>query len=660
MNNNFKIEHLYSLGNYSINDFNLLIVKNSILIYPCQGYLILFNINNFKEILRKFICNSTIKIIKLYDLNSILIIDETSNIFLYNFEDDKIILNQKICNIFNCYDAFIENNYFVISHHSIILNKDLDLDYSTDFFSLFNIKNNKINLIFTKDKKQNNSNIIYNNKVFSFYLDNKINKCDIFDFNNNLLSEINLKEIENPIKLIKILKKDEILILTKKMKMFIFNLNLQTISKIFNFNQNCEIPNFYYFNNEIYFINYLTNLVKFNPDKYSNRENLINEYEIVSDNKNIELLNWNFVINDKYFIVIYSKGIYFINLKTNKIDFILENYLKQSATQNNIIDNFIYCGDLKGNIIKLNIQNKITKLFNIKEGIRAININQDKNTIYFATFKGNIFIIDNSNDNIKKFYFTQDFIDNYYKNNTENTITCLQIIYQKFLIFSNIYGYIFIFDISNGTFLYSFKAHHEQIENKDLNFGSLHLRSEIWTFKVYEKSILNNIKDDIGNFYLATGSEDQTVNIFDISYKNSKEFTNKLIKSMKNHKLAVTCIDIGKRLNTEILISCSDDKTINIYDILKDYELIYNYSFLNKIYGFFTLTYLSLDNYNENNNLLCIGCQNGFMIIFDIFTKEIKFLEKTHYGGIEGLTFKNNIIITSGNDNMINTFKIIN
>ena len=129
---------------------------------------------------------------------------------------------------------------------------------------------------------------------------------------------------------------------------------------------------------------------------------------------------------------------------------------------------------------------------------------------------------------------------------------------------------------------------------------------------------------------------------------------------MKNHKLAVTCIDIGKRLNTEILISCSDDKTINIYDILKDYELIYNYSFLNKIYGFFTLTYLSLDNYNENNNLLCIGCQNGFMIIFDIFTKEIKFLEKTHYGGIEGLTFKNNIIITSGNDNMINSFKIIN
>ena len=45
---------------------------------------------------------------------------------------------------------------------------------------------------------------------------------------------------------------------------------------------------------------------------------------------------------------------------------------------------------------------------------------------------------------------------------------------------------------------------------------------------------------------------------------------------------------------------------------------------------------------------------------FDIIIKEIKILEKTNYGRIEGLTFKNNIIITSGNDNMINTFKIIN
>ena len=658
MNNSFKIEHIYSLGNYTINDYNLLIIKNSILIYPCQGYLILFNINNFKEILRKFICNSIIKVIKLYDSNSILIIDETSNIFLYNFEDGKIILHQKIYNIFNCYDAFIDKNYFVISHHSIILNKELDLDYSFDFFSLFNIQNNKINLIFTKDKKQNNFNIIYDDKIFSFYSDNKIIKCDVFNFENNLLSEINLKEIENSIKLIKIIKKDEILILTKKMKMFIFNLNLQTISKIFNFNENSEIHNFYYYNNEIYFINCLSNLVKFNPDKYINKENLIKDNEIVSDNENIELLNWNFIVNDKYFIVTYSKGLYFINLKTNKIEFILENYLKHSATQNNIIDNFIYAGDLKGNIIKLNIQNKISKLFDIKEGIRAINVNESKNTIYFATFKGNIFILDSSNDNIKKFDFSQEFLNNFYQKNTEYTITCIQIIYQKFLIFSNIYGYIFIFDISNDKFLYSFKAHYEQVENKDLNFGSLHLRSEIWTFKVYEKSILNNIKEDNGNFYIATGSEDQTIKIFDISYKNSKEFTNKLIKSIKNHKLAVTCIDIGKRLNTEILISCSDDKTINIYNILKDYELIYNYSFLNKIHGFFTLTYLSLDNYNENNNLLCIGCQNGFMIIFDILTKEIKFLEKTHYGGIEGLTFKNNIIITTGNDNMINAFKI--
>jgi WD40 repeat protein len=358
--------------------------------------------------------------------------------------------------------------------------------------------------------------------------------------------------------------------------------------------------------------------------------------------------------------VVYSKGVYFINLKTNKIDFILENYLKQSATQNKILDNFIYCGDLEGNIIKFNIQDNSIKLFGIKEPIRAININPFQKTIYFATFKGNIFILDNSN-NIKKINFTEKFIDNYYKKESDNTITCLQIVYNKFLIFSNINGYIFIFDILNDMFLYSFKAHFEQTENKDLNFGSLHLRSEIWTFKIYEKSILNDVKDDNdkGNFYLATGSEDQTVKIYNIIYTNKKNFSNKHVKTIKNHKLAVTCIDIGKKLNTEILISCSDDKTINIYNCLKSYELIYNYNFKQKLNGFFTLTYLSLDDLNENNNLLCIGTQNGFVIIFDISTKKINFLEKTHYGGIEGLSFYNNMISTTGNDNMLNIFKIL-
>ena len=76
------------------------------------------------------------------------------------------------------------------------------------------------------------------------------------------------------------------------------------------------------------------------------------------------------------------------------------------------------------------------------------------------------------------------------------------------------------------------------------------------------------------------------------------------------------------------------------------------------IRGFFTLTYCSFnhgENINEDeNNLLCLGTQAGYLIIYDFIKKEIKFLEKIHYGGIEGIVFENNMISTCGNDNIFN------
>ena len=109
----------------------------------------------------------------------------------------------------------------------------------------------------------------------------------------------------------------------------------------------------------------------------------------------------------------------------------------------------------------------------------------------------------------------------------------------------------------------------------------------------------------------------------------------------------------------EVLLSCSDDKTINIFDSFEEqFNLILKVDFSKCIWGFFTLTYCSFNKYeevnDENNNLICIGTQAGYLIIYDISTKNIKFLEKIHYGGIEGLFFENNIISTCGNDNIIN------
>ena len=116
-------------------------------------------------------------------------------------------------------------------------------------------------------------------------------------------------------------------------------------------------------------------------------------------------------------------------------------------------------------------------------------------------------------------------------------------------------------------------------------------------------------------------------------------------------------------MNKEVLLNCSDDKTINIFDSFEEkFNIILKVDFTKCIRGFFTLTYCSFNKgekvKNENKNLLCVGTQAGYLIIYDITEKNIKFMEKIHYGGIEGVVFENNIISTCGNDNIFNIIEI--
>ena len=163
--------------------------------------------------------------------------------------------------------------------------------------------------------------------------------------------------------------------------------------------------------------------------------------------------------------------------------------------------------------------------------------------------------------------------------------------------------------------------------------------------------------------YIITCSEDQSVKIWKIQLNTNKDkiISNKLIKEIKEHKYAVTCLDwsYNNNIKKDLLLTCSDDKTINIFDASNEnFEMILKTDFDKCIRGFFTLTYCSfnqmLDNEKVENNLLCLGTQAGYLIIYDFIKKEIKFMEKIHYGGIEGVVFENNIISTCGNDNVFN------
>ena len=55
---------------------------------------------------------------------------------------------------------------------------------------------------------------------------------------------------------------------------------------------------------------------------------------------------------------------------------------------------------------------------------------------------------------------------------------------------------------------------------------------------------------------------------------------------------------------------------------------------------------------------IVITTQVGYVIIYDILIHKIVFIEKIHYGGIEGIAFNESIIATCGNDCILNYIKI--
>ena len=110
--------------------------------------------------------------------------------------------------------------------------------------------------------------------------------------------------------------------------------------------------------------------------------------------------------------------------------------------------------------------------------------------------------------------------------------------------------------------------------------------------------------------------------------------------------------------NKEIILSCSDDHTINLYNPINNFENILRVDFSKIYFSFFTLTYCAIDDNNPLNKYIVVGTQVGFLIIYDLIENKIKFCEKIHYGGIEGLSFSNGIISTCSNDCSFSIIKI--
>ena len=696
-----------SLGNQTISDYSLLDIGNGILLFPVEGTLIIFDCNTYKEIKRIFLTFSLIRVIKkLPGNNYYLICCENGLIFILNNEY-KIISTYEPNETNNVYSLDISNiiksginddkiyQYIAISHHSITKEDNKHyITYSKDALSLIQMEMifsngeiNKINFnkIFTTQSLNDFSVFNYieeSNKLelVSFHWDetNKYNVIKIYNINKeNIINktffeqEKIINEMNTELKRYKKLKKsNKLVILCKKRNIHIFNLNTMTLDDSFKLEGVGEPGEYYVDEDKLYIlmVNTTSQLINIDISKKINpREIPLNRSEnglseILLKDDYIRSMNWS--LNEikckngqNKIIIVNALGIK-IYIKENNIlkeDYYASCLLKMSGCGAcSLKDNIFVYGDLSGTVTIFDNKKETYEQVHLeKEMVRSLCSDKNNNIVYIGTLSGKIFKYDYNTK--KSSLLTTNQING--KENNE-AITCLKYLHPN-LYFSDTGGNIFIFNTINSNMIYNYLPHEPQKDNTNLDFGSLSIKSEVWSFLVHE------INDEY--LHIITCSEDQSLKIWKIKLNSTKDkiLENNLIKEIKEHKYAVTCLDwtYVESMKKDLLLTCSDDKTINIFDATNEkFEMILKTDFDKCIRGFFTLTYCSF-NHSKNiksdeNHLVCLGSQAGYLIIYDFLKKEIKFLEKIHFGGIEGIVFEDNIISTCGNDNVFNIIEI--
>ena len=715
---NEKIK-MKSYENQTISDNSLLDAGNGIILYCLEGNVIVFDCNTCKKINTIYISYSLIKIIKKIPMiDNYLICCENGHIFILD-NNYKILYEFKPKEVNNVYYLDISEQmkksnsdkiyqYIAISHHSIT-KEDYDyyLVHTKDALSLIEMeyifKENRLNgiyfkKIFTKqsfndlsvfNNIKKNDNLIGNLELISFNwdeIDNK-NKIIIYNINENNISqnlfdekEIIIDQISTKMKRYKkyITENNElkIVIECQKRNLYIFNLNSLSIDDYFKLEGSGELGEFHVDNEnkKILIINNTSQLIAINIYEkiypklipLDNNEKNLSEI-IIKDEDFIRSMAWGLISikcknNENKIVIINAAGIKIFSFQNKWIE---ENYSTSILQMTgcgacSLSNNIFFYGDFLGNITIFDYNLENYEQIQIENDmIRSLCGDKYNKIIYIGTFYGKIFKYDYNKKKLTLIHYLKNNDDE--EEDDNESITCIRYLHPN-VYFSDTGGNIFIYNINEGKIIFNFLAHEPLENNKDSEFGSLSIKSEIWSF------IVNEVDDE--NIFIATGSEDQSIKIWKIKINKKKDSIkkNNLIKEIKEHNYAVTCLDWSNinfdDQNINVLLSCSDDKTINIFDSSNElFNLILKVDFSSCIYGFFTLTYCSFnhcDQSSDNNNLLCLGTQAGYLIIYDLLEQKIKFLEKIHYGGIEGVVFENNIISTCGNDNVFNIIEIKN
>ena len=646
MNEQNKIFELHTIGVQTISDNAVLFIDDNTLVYGLSGNLIVYDIKDDMIRYKVFLCESMIKTISLINIkNCVIVLTENANIFIVDYRIGHIVDRVYLNLINNVYSIVLCNDdaLSVISSHVICDSNTREIISQNDAMTIYNIKEKKVEL--SVESKNNFSSFINNKKVVSFKLINKKTTAYIYQKENEewKINELSL-QIDSEINRVKEYNDDYVIVQCYNRKMYFFNKRTLCI----DFNLFIEgkgiLGEFTFINNiEIIIADKPKRLVSFNPLSIAEKkEDKVdqNNSSIVLEDNNISGMNWGIAVKGNIITIANENGLFIY--KDKKLLKANHNPLSLSGCGVAISsDNIIY-GDLSG---KLTLLNHNTNKYSVsipqeQEMIRCITSCDCSTIVYYGTMMGSVCSYDLLLEIHTKIL------------NLSSSVTCLRI-NSIYLISSDISGTITIIHIKLKTIVYSFKAHLPNPLNTDNNFGSLHLTAEIWSIATFPKTELNQSKDE-HSLYIASGSEDKSIKVWNISLKAK---TSNEVISMHDNTLAVTSLDwnINQHLHKEILISCSDDGTVNVYDVLSNFSKIVTLNIKKYIYGFFTLTYLSMC---PSLPYIVITTQVGYVIIYDILKQKIAFIEKIHYGGIEGIAFDKSIIATCGNDCILNYIKI--
>jgi WD40 repeat protein len=190
----------------------------------------------------------------------------------------------------------------------------------------------------------------------------------------------------------------------------------------------------------------------------------------------------------------------------------------------------------------------------------------------------------------------------------------------------------------------SFTAHPPQRSNEDMRFGQLNKQAEIW-------SLCWSPNDS----RVATCSEDQTTKIW-----NTTQWTCET--TLHGHTMAVTSVDWREETgDRSVLATCSDDRTVRVMDGTT-FEIIHIFS-THDLYGWHTLTYLALHPSalsSVNRLLLTCTTQNGYVVVWDVWSGGRVACGRIHCGSVEGLAWNRSTgtLATVGADCVVHLFEL--